>query len=95
MAPTKMTALTRDFRWTYWSKCIVYIPNIKSVRHLEVCQYAAKCSENAVFFLLFWSFLNVAPTTMTALTQNFRWTNWSRCIVYILNFKSLGYLEVC
>ena len=53
VAPTKMTALTRDFRWTYWSKCIVYIPNIKSVRHLEVCQYAAKCSENAVFFYFF------------------------------------------
>ena len=50
MAPTKMTALTRNFRWTNGSKCIVYIPNIKSVRHLEVCQYAAKCSENAVFF---------------------------------------------
>ena len=50
VAPRKMTALTRDFRWTYWSKCIVYIPNIKSVRHLEVCQYAAKCSENAFFF---------------------------------------------
>ena len=33
-----------------WGMCM---PNIKSLRHLEVCQYDAKCSENAVF----WTFL--------------------------------------
>ena len=31
----------------------IYIPNIESLHHLEVCQYAAKCSKNAIF----WTFL--------------------------------------
>ena len=53
VAPTKVTALTRNFRWTYWSMCIVNIPNVKSLHHLDVCQHAAKCSENAVFVTFF------------------------------------------
>ena len=32
----------------------IYILNIKSLRHPEVCQYAAKCSKNAIF----WTFLD-------------------------------------
>ena len=94
VAPTEVTALKQNFRWTYWSMCIVNIPNVKSLHHLDVCQHAAKCSENAVF-VTFLTILNVAHTKMTALTRNFRWTNWGTCIVYLPNFKSLSHLDVC
>ena len=53
VAPTKQVALTWNSIWTNKMGCGIYIPNIKSLRHLDVCQYSAKCSEKAVF----WTFL--------------------------------------
>ena len=53
VAPTKQVALASNFIWTNEMGWGIYIPNIKSLRHLEVCQYAAKCSENAVFVTFF------------------------------------------
>ena len=73
----------------------IYILNIKFLCLLEFCQYAAKCSEKAVFFGLIWGFLHMAPRKMTALTRNSKWTYWSKCFVYIPNPKSLRHLEVC
>ena len=49
VAPTKHVALTLNFIWTIQIGWGMYIPNFKSLRHLEVRQYAAKCCKNAFF----------------------------------------------
>ena len=95
VVPTKQVALACNIIWTNQMGWGIYIPNIKTLRHLEVCQYAAKCSKNAIF----WTFLSMGPSKMTALTRNFRWIQWSKCIVkqtkYLVPTSSKSQLICC
>ena len=46
------------------TKCIVYVPNFKSLGNQELRLFAVKCCKNAIFC----TFLNVAAPTNVALT---------------------------
>ena len=69
----------------------MYILNIKSPGHQEVCFYTVKYCKIAIFC----TFLSLTATEINTMTWNYIWTNQRGWKTYMPNFKFLGHQEVC